>query len=531
MKSQATAKKVRIIRITAQITFLIVFLFLFRKTDFGGSEQLPYAVNVFFRLDPLVAAAVTLSQRTLEILLWPSLITLILTLIFGRFFCNWFCPLGTLLDTLHPWIKPGKSTRNVQLKYIKYGLLTVILASAVTAFPLTGFFDPFSILIRALTLSLDPALKIVAAYPFDVIYAYGPTWLTDITEPAYRTLSETVLPYRHSIYGLGVLSFCILAAIFTLEKIQQRFWCRNVCPLGALLGLVAKFSWLRMDSSGKCETCRLCRGVCRMGAIDDGNQVAPESCTLCLDCMVKCPSGRFSVGFQRQIHRAAPEGLTRRAFFQTALGGVMVPVLFKNRLVTQNSDPFLIRPPGALKETDFLDRCVRCGECMKVCIGNALHPAFLEAGVEGMFSPRLIARAGYCEYQCTLCGQVCPTGAIQRLSKEKKQKVVIGRAYFDKNRCLPYAKGIPCIVCEEHCPTPEKAIRFREVRVMNAQGQELMVKQPYVVDDLCIGCGICETKCPLPGASAVLVTSEGESRHPDKQTPTYGGYDPYGGAG
>ena len=153
---------------------------------------------------------------------------------------------------------------------------------------------------------------------------------------------------------------------------------------------------------------------------------------------------------------------------------------------------------------------------MKVCIGNALQPTWLEAGLEGIFTPRLIGRIGYCEYNCTLCGQVCPTSAIKRLTREEKQKTVIGRAFFDKNRCLPYAKGIPCMVCEEHCPTPDKAIKFRDARVLNSRGEQVDLRQPSVIDELCIGCGICENKCPLSGGSAVIVTAEGESRRGER---------------
>jgi formate hydrogenlyase subunit 6/NADH:ubiquinone oxidoreductase subunit I len=157
---------------------------------------------------------------------------------------------------------------------------------------------------------------------------------------------------------------------------------------------------------------------------------------------------------------------------------------------------------------------------MKVCIGNGLQPTFLSAGLEGIFSPRLNARSGYCEYNCTLCGQVCPTGALAKLSLDRKHATKIGNIFFDKNRCLPFAKGIPCIVCEEHCPTPAKAIQFREAMVLNSQGENVLVKQPYVIDERCIGCGICETRCPLPGKSAVRLTSAGESRNPGNALPT-----------
>ena len=187
-------------------------------------------------------------------------------------------------------------------------------------------------------------------------------------------------------------------------------------------------------------------------------------------------------------------------------------------------DPLLIRPPGALDEQEFLHRCVRCAECIQVCIGNALQPTFLQGGLDGMFSPMLMARSGYCEFNCTLCGQVCPTGAIRQLTLEQKHQWKIGHAWFDKNICLPYAKATPCMVCEEHCPTPEKAIRFTEVTIVDAAGETITIRQPYVVDELCIGCGICETKCPLPGRSAIYVTSAGEHRHPDKPMTNYGGY-------
>ncbi len=195
--------------------------------------------------------------------------------------------------------------------------------------------------------------------------------------------------------------------------------------------------------------------------------------------------------------------------------GAVLPAFVASTAARKLPNPGLIRPPGALAEPDFVARCVRCGECMKVCINNALQPSALEAGVEGIFSPRLVPRLGYCEYNCTLCGQVCPTGAIRPLPLIEKQRTVIGRAVFDHNRCLPWAKGIPCLVCQEHCPTADKAIRLRPAVVIDQNGNSVTLQQPYVVDSLCIGCGICENKCPLPDEAAVRVTREGESRNPD----------------
>jgi len=211
--------------------------------------------------------------------------------------------------------------------------------------------------------------------------------------------------------------------------------------------------------------------------------------------------------------------LSRRHVVLSLVSGVVaVPLIRSTPFSKQGyTNPKLIRPPGSLEEKEFLRRCVKCGECMKVCITNGLQPTLLEAGFEGIWSPQLIPRIGYCEYRCTLCGQVCPSGAIQRLPLEEKMKVRIGLAMIDKGRCLPYAHSTPCIVCEEVCPTPKKAIWFEEAIVKNRDGNEVLVKQPKVNLDLCIGCGICEAKCPVGGQAAIYVTSVGESRSKTNQ--------------
>jgi MauM/NapG family ferredoxin protein len=192
-------------------------------------------------------------------------------------------------------------------------------------------------------------------------------------------------------------------------------------------------------------------------------------------------------------------------------------------------DPALIRPPGAASENEFLAKCIRCGECMKVCPTNALHPATGEGGWAGLWTPVFKMRSGYCEYECNLCSQVCPTHAISEITIEQKKKLHIGTAFFDRNRCLPYASARTCIVCEEHCPTPKKAIWFEEVRVMTAEGVPALVKQPRVNLELCIGCGICENKCPIADRRGVYVTSVGETRHPKNQILLSA--DPYGSMG
>jgi len=180
-------------------------------------------------------------------------------------------------------------------------------------------------------------------------------------------------------------------------------------------------------------------------------------------------------------------------------------------------NPALIRPPGSAPEEEFLSKCIRCGECMKVCPTNAIQPAVTEGGIAGLWTPVLKMKLGYCEYECNLCAQVCPTHAIELLTLEAKQKIRIGTAFFDRNRCLPYASARTCIVCEEHCPTPKKAIWFEEVKVMKPDGTLTTVKQPRVDPELCLGCGICENKCPITDQRGVYVSSVGETRNPKNQ--------------
>ena len=149
---------------------------------------------------------------------------------------------------------------------------------------------------------------------------------------------------------------------------------------------------------------------------------------------------------------------------------------------------------------------------MKACPTNALQPALNQAGPEGIWTPVLVPRIGYCEYYCSLCTQVCPTGAIEELKIPEKTKVRIGTAWVNKNRCIPYTLGWQCTVCQEQCPTSPNAIVMTEMDVIATDGTWVVQKVPVVDPDVCIGCGICETKCPVYDDPGIYCTSLGESR-------------------
>jgi ferredoxin len=187
-----------------------------------------------------------------------------------------------------------------------------------------------------------------------------------------------------------------------------------------------------------------------------------------------------------------------------AAGVAMVPLVRLGSLARRPQE-FLIRPPGGQDEGEFLSRCIRCGECMKVCLTNGLQPVLWEAGLEGFYTSRLVPRLGYCAYSCNLCGQVCPTGAIPKLDLQVKQATPLGAAHINRSRCIPYNEGADCLVCEEHCPVSPKAITYNLIEVLDQQGRKVQVKGPVVQTDRCIGCGHCEYVCPVGGDSAIRV--------------------------
>ncbi len=496
----------RLLRLLCQIICLAVFLILFRLTDYRGKDEIGWAVNVLFRLDPLSALTAMLAAKEFIALFIPALILVVLTMIFGRFFCGWICPLGTLLDLLGKYVSCANK-KITGIRYVKYILLTIIIVSAVFGLQLSGFFNPFSILVRCLAYSVDPVLNYVVCLIFDSIYLHGPEVLSSITEPVYGTLKQTLLPFSQSFFALSFFCFIMLLVIFLIEKITRRFWCRNLCPLGGMLALLSLPAFLRRIPEMTCKDCNDCAVICPMDAFGDDGCLKNEECTLCLDCISKCPSKISSLKFGKSKKKISFD-LNKRFFIKWSITGAVISLVLKASLSRKIERPFLLRPPGVDDEQDFLSKCVRCGECMKVCVKNALQPAFMESGFEGMFTPRLVPRFGYCEFNCTLCGQVCPSGAIKRLDVKQKQSFVIGLAVFDRDRCLPFAKDESCIVCEEHCPTYDKAIKFKDINVINGIEKEISLKQPYVVDSLCIGCGICENVCPLEGNAAVRVISQ-----------------------
>jgi polyferredoxin len=527
----------RRLRLASQILFFALFVFLLVRTEFPGSigsaaldVRIPWPVGWFLEADPLVAVATALSTGSLyRGLLW-ALPFLLLAILVGRAFCGWICPLGSLhhfISSLKSDTKRGakliESNRYKKWQATKYHLLTVALVMALFGSAAALLLDPLSFLVRSMSVAVLPAINTAVRAGLDTAYTWplGPAKV--IVNGAGAVLNLTILsfkqPHFHQAFLIGTLFVFVLA----LNSRVTRFWCRAICPLGALLGVCSRWSLaqLRKDDS-KCDNCRRCLLHCQGG--DDpipGAVWRKAECHLCLNCLHDCPTGGLSFTWSTAASpakqaRATPD-VKRRALITTAAAGVvMVPLMRSGPGVKTPAGTLLIRPPGSLDESHFLDRCIRCGDCMKVCPNNAIHPASFEGGVEGLWTPVLVPRIGYCEPNCVLCSQVCPTGAIWELVVAEKNKkdapIRIGTAFYDRGRCLPWAMAIDCIVCEEWCPVSPKAIYLVPAEVTDRNGQSKTVKQPYVDPKLCTGCGACEYACPIKGSPAVYVTSAGESR-------------------
>jgi MauM/NapG family ferredoxin protein len=310
-----------------------------------------------------------------------------------------------------------------------------------------------------------------------------------------------------ALHSLGVVAALLLAGVLLLNAIRRRFWCRYLCPLGGLLGLVSRAAWLqRRVEPAECLGCKRCARSCPTGTIDPDRQFAsdPAECIMCLDCVQACQPAAVYFRGHWKVASGMPYDPSRRALAASAVGAVAGVALLRTTVGHGRIHPHGLQPPGVLAN-GLLERCVRCGACIQACPTGGLQPALFEAGLEGFGTPILVPRLGYCDFACNACGQVCPTGAIPPLSLAEKQQVIIGQASIDRDRCLAWTGDQPCIVCEEVCPIPDKAIWLETTQMPTRDGTTQLFQLPHVDRSRCIGCGICEHQCPLAGPAAIRV--------------------------
>ncbi len=518
MKKERSRKHraLQIIRIAVQTVFLILFLKLFFGTHFTGQDYIG-DVEAFFHFDPFLALiAFVASRAVFAAFAWAAL-TLIVTAVLGRVVCGWVCPLGTL-HQFFSWVflkTKLRRTRKAARGGLgwKYLVLAAVLVASVFTLDLAGFLDPLTFLTRTLAASVVPAFAQGSRMAIDGVYAVGLNSAGDALTQVLETLTLNAT-FRQ---GFAIGFFFLLFGLLNMWR--ERFWCRYVCPTGAFLGLAGRFNLFKVRvEESRCIRCDLCSIHCPTQAQPFPNQEWKSSeCVSCMTCAAVCPTRAITFPLRLRPEPLPRVDLKRRQIILASAVAFFGVPFFRIAEARKRASAKLIRPPGSLPEPEFLARCLKCGECMKACPTNGLQPAVSEAGPEGLWTPVLVPRIGYCEYYCSLCSQVCPTGAIKELAVPEKTQVRIGTAWINKNRCLPYFLGRPCIVCEEHCPTSPKAIKFVEVETFLPDGTTAKQKAPVIDPELCIGCGICENKCPVMDDPAIYVTSVGEQRSKENQ--------------
>jgi len=513
------SKKYRIIqalRILSQAVFFLLFFYLLLGTHFPGEDYIG-RVEIFFHFDPLLALTTFIASRAFFVSFIFAAITVVLTFVLGRVACGWVCPLGSIHQAFSWLFKKSKLHRPKRIKdnrtAWKYSILVFILVATLFSLNLAGLLDPLSLLYRSFITGILPVANYGISAFIGILYKLK---LFSLGDSLVQSMANLAV---NPIFLQGFLIGLLFIGILLLNLYRERLWCRYLCPLGAFLGLLSRWNILKLKiDPQKCIECHLCNIHCETQANPFPLEEWKSSeCVYCFTCSAICPTSAITFPVRTTPEQIAKVDLSRRKLIFHSLLGVLVVPFFRLSPATRRSSPKLIRPPGALPEEQFLQKCVKCSECMKSCPTNALQPAWSEAGPEGIWTPILVPRIGHCEYYCSLCSQVCPTGAIQELTVEEKTKVKIGLAWVNKNRCIPYDLGTPCIVCEEHCPTSPKAIKLVKTEVKLPDGTIMTPLAPVIDTDLCIGCGICENKCPVVDKPAIYVTSVGESRSEKNQ--------------
>jgi len=490
----------RKLRIVSQILFFAAFIISYLLNAYPVAYS--FDSEWFLRLNPLTGILTLLASRTAVLpLLYFSVGMIIITLVFGRVFCGFICPLGALIDFGDHYIfgkmRSPKRRPPLYLQRLKYVLLILIGVCAVfgAIFPL--FMDPLSILTRVMT---------IVAYPFALVAG------TDALSLIQKTGLESFATATISVplyYAAGA-TVLLAAAVFAGGFIDKRFWCQYICPSGAFFGLLSRWApFKRHVDSAVCNECSRCRNVCPTRAIAEKNfaRTSAAECIVCGACVgIKSPGcGSFGFGGRGKAEIAGAD-IKRRHLFTGLLGGIAVAPLFRaDAMIRHDMTGRLIRPPGAVPEDLFRGRCIACGQCMKACPTNAIQPCGLTDGFSRMYTPKIVPRIGGCEEKCFLCGRVCPTQAIRPLTYDDKSFAKIGTAVINRHRCLAWEQNKECLVCDEVCP-------YNAIEMKMVQTDKELFKVPIVYEDVCMGCGMCEQRCPIFDEAAIIVYRFGENR-------------------
>ena len=448
----------------------------------------------------------------------------ILTLVFGRIYCSVICPLGIMQDLLaRLHRKKNKYSYSTELRWLRYPLLVVfIMAAVVGVGEFVQLLAPYSSYGRMATMLLQP------------LWMLGNNALAFLAERAdsYAFYGIEVWTKSLPVFVIALVTLTILA-ILTWRG--GRTYCNTICPVGTLLSLLARYSWLKIRfKAGKCHNCTLCTKNCKAACIDyKTHSVDYSRCVVCGNCIANCKFGALaytaSAGKNRESGKTEEAGHSRK---QESTTGSNMPTSQSKRsfliattmvaaaAMAQKKDKIMdgglaelehkvaperqtpLTPPGALSFDNLSKRCTGCQLCVSKCPNNVLRPS---TDLLHLMQPTMSYEHGYCRPECTLCSEVCPAGAIQPIDSDKKSSIQIGHAVFIKKNCVAVNDGVECGNCARHCPSG--AIEMVPLDTDDEEGPYV----PAINEQACIGCGACEYVCPARPFSAIMV--EGHEVH------------------
>jgi ferredoxin len=479
------------LRVTLSILFFAAIGVLFFQLFGKVYELFPLFILDFQFVPSLVKFFATASFLSLGFA-----VIIILTLLFGRIYCSTLCPLGTMQDLLSFLSKKLSPKRKLYkfknpLNQVRYGILAMVILSLFTgSILLVNLLDPYSAFGKIVTNLFRPATVVANNLLSIALGKADIYWLPRVKWVAVNYAA------------LGFAAAWTLLLVILVAK-RGRIYCNTLCPVGTLLGLFAKYSLFRITlDKTKCNSCGKCSAVCKAECINPLNQSVDFSrCVGCMNCLSPCPDKgvKFRPFWKKDEPFSIDYDVDKREFFKKSglvLAGTMVSGnIFsqeeeKKKEVIKASVPIIrenpVTPPGAESQKRFNNLCTACHLCVSACPTQVLQPTYFLYGLSGFLQPRMDYITNFCNFECTLCGEVCPTGAILPLMPEDKKTLQLGKSYFVKENCIVYTMDTICGACSEHCPT--KAV------FMVPYKDKLNI--PEVNNKICVGCGACEYACP-----------------------------------
>jgi ferredoxin len=507
-------KHLKPLRVTVSLFFLVIATLIFLDFRHEFSEGFITSF-LYFQFGPSVIRML----QGIALVATGFIIILVLTALFGRVYCSTICPLGIFQDVIS-WfsIKLRKKKRPYKhagphniLRYSLLGLTVLFLFSG--SILLLTLLDPYSNFGRFITYFARPGAVEANNWLASFFTGRGVYTFFPVSEPSIR-------------WEIMVFPLLMLGLVIGLSWKNGRLYCNTVCPVGTLLGYVSRWSRYRIHIDEKsCSMCGRCNRICKSSCINfRESEIDFTRCVACYNCLSICPDDaiKYSSGHRQKLPGNEPAAsaetgkhadTSKRNFLLTSMAMLFginrfskgadghIPEPAQETKIPEDRDCPVVSPPGSRSIDHFNNACTACTLCVGVCPTHVLQPSLFEYGIGGFLQPRMDFHSGFCNFDCTACGEVCPTGAILPLTRDQKHVAQIGVVKFEMENCVVYTDKTSCGACSEHCPT-------RACDMVPYIG-ELTI--PEVNQDTCIGCGACEYICPTRPYRAIYV--DGNRRH------------------